>query len=70
MESMAVTREGIARGVSLNCDLGVQNSMGQDWVVVKAFLRVLKDEWHSSMKCQGMPLWVRCMSGKVILEYP
>ena len=60
----------IVRGVSLDCNLSVRDPMGRTRAVMKAFLSASKAEWHSSEKFQGVPLWVRCISGTVISEYP
>jgi len=46
----------VVRGVSLDCDLSVQDPMGKDWRWVKVFLSASKAEWHSSEKCQGVTL--------------
>jgi len=58
----------IVRCVSFNNDLGVQDPMGKDWSCSESLLSVSKAERHSSVKCQGVPLWVRHVSGTVIQE--
>ena len=48
--------ESIVGSVSFNCDLSVQDPMGKDRSCSEAFLSASKAEWHSSEKCQVLPL--------------
>src|SRR5882724_11015762 len=56
----------IVRGISLNCNLSDWDPMGKDWSCGESLLSASKAEWHSSEKCQGVPLWVRCISRTVM----
>src|SRR5882724_13570026 len=60
----------IVRGISLDSDLSVWDPMGKDQSCGESLFKCFKAEWHSSEKCQGVPLWVRHVSRTVISKYP
>jgi len=49
--------ECVVRGISLNCDLSVQDLVGKDQSFMQVFKRASNTEWHLAEKCQGVPLW-------------